>query len=78
MKLVKLWFEYIKNGQPIFYWNAHENGNDITKLYYDKTSRLLVSGGKDKNIKFWKLPDDWVNFDVLKFENEELKKKIMK
>jgi hypothetical protein len=34
----------------------------------------LVSGSKNKNIKFWKLPDNWVNSDVLIFENEELKK----
>jgi hypothetical protein len=64
----------VKTGQPIFSWNAHENGNAVTKLFYDQNSRLLISGGKDKNIKFWKLPDNWVNSDVLRFENEELKK----
>ena len=64
----------IKTGQPIFSWNAHENGGAVTRLYYDPNSRLLVSGGKDKNIKFWKLPDNWVNSDVLRFETEELKK----
>jgi WD40 repeat protein len=64
----------IKTGQPIFSWNAHDNGNAVTRLYYDQNSRVLVSGGKDKNIKFWKLPDNWVNSDVLRFETEELKK----
>lgn len=68
----------IKTGQPIFSWNAHDNGNAVTRLYYDQNSRVLVSGGKDKNIKFWKLPDNWVNSDVLRFETEELKKLIMK
>ena len=64
----------IKTGQPIFSWNAHDNGNAVTRLYYDQNTRVLVSSGKDKNIKFWKLPDNWVNSDVLRFETEELKK----
>ena len=41
---------------------------------YDQKNRILISGSKDKNIKFWKLPDNWMNTDVLRFENEELKK----
>ena len=62
----------IKTGQPIFSWAAHESA--VTKLLYGKKSRILISGAKDKNIKFWQLPENWVNSDVLKFENEELKK----
>ena len=64
----------IKTGQPIFSWGAHDNGSAVTKLYYDQAQRILISGAKDKSIKFWKLPDNWINSDVLKFENEELKK----
>ena len=64
----------IKTGQPIFSWAAHDNGSAITRLYYDTNNRILVSGAKDKSIKFWKLPDNWINSDVLKFETEELKK----
>ena len=64
----------IKTGQPIFSWGAHNNGFAVTKLYYDQAQRILISGAKDKTIKFWKLPDNWINSDVLKFENEELKK----
>ena len=64
----------IKTGQPIFSWAAHENNSAVTKLYYNKENRILVSGAKDKSIKFWKLPDNWINSDVLRFENEELKK----
>ena len=33
-----------------------------------------MSGAKDKSIKFWKLPGNRINSDVLRFENEELKK----
>jgi WD40 repeat protein len=64
----------IKTGQPIFSWAAHDNNSAITRLYYDQNNRILISGAKDKIIKFWKLPDNWVNSDVLRFENEELKK----
>ena len=64
----------IKTGQPIFSWGAHDNGSAVTKLTYDQNNRILISGAKDKSIKFWKLPDNWINSEVLKFENEELKK----
>ena len=64
----------IKTGQPIFSWTAHDNGSAVTKLFYNKNNRILISGGKNKSIKFWKLPDNWINSDALKFENEELKK----
>ena len=62
----------MKTGQPIFSWVAHSN-SAITKLYYDNADRILVSGAKDKNLKFWKLPNEWINEDVVKFENEGLK-----
>ena len=62
-----------KTGQPIYSWSAHEGGA-VTKILYDKENKILVSGGKDKNIKFWRLPDNWVNKEVLKFEKEELTK----
>jgi WD40 repeat protein len=64
----------IKTGQPVFSWAAHENGFAVTELYFDKEKRILVSSAKDKYVKFWKLPDNWINSDVLRFETEELKK----
>jgi len=64
----------IKSGQPIFSWSATEGNSAVTKLLYDKDKRLLLTGGKDNIVKFWKLPDNWMNDDVQKFENEELKK----
>ena len=64
----------LKSGQPIFSWSATEGGAAVTKLFFDKDNRLLIVGGKDNSVKFWKLPDNWMNEDVLKFENEELKK----
>ena len=64
----------LKSGQPIFSWSATEGGCAITKLLFDIDKRLLIVGGKDNCVKFWKLPENWMNEDVLKFENEELKK----
>lgn len=62
----------LKTGQPIFSWNAHPNSS-ITKLCYDRNEKILVSGAKDKSLKFWKFPNEWINEDVVKFENEGLK-----
>ena len=64
----------LKTGQPIFSFSGSEGNSAITKLLYDKDIRLLLTGSKDNFVKFWKLPDDWINVDVQKFENEELKK----
>ena len=64
----------IKTGQPVFSWAAHDNGSAVTRLYFDKEKRILVSGAKDKYVKFWKLPENWINSEVLRFETEELKK----
>ena len=64
----------LKTGQPIFSFSGAEGNSAITKLLYDKDIRLLLTGSKDNFVKFWKLPDDWINVDVQKFENEELKK----
>ena len=64
----------LKTGQPLFSWSGTEGNNAVTKLLYDKDIKLLLTGGKDNIVKFWKLPDNWINEDVMKFEKEELKK----
>ena len=64
----------LKTRQLIFSFSFEEEYFAITKLLYDKDIRLLLTGSKDNFVKFWKLPDDWINVDVQKFENEELKK----
>ena len=64
----------LKTGQPIFSWSGTEGNSAVTKLLYNKERQLLLTGGKDNAIKFWKLPENWINEDVKKFENEELKK----
>ena len=64
----------LKTGQPIFSFSGAEGNSAITKLLYDKDIRLLIAGCKNNMVKFWKLPDNWINVDVQKFEDEELKK----
>ena len=64
----------LKTGQPIFSFSGAEGNSAITKLLYDKDIRLLIAGCKNNMVKFWKLPENWVNVEVQKFEDEELKK----
>ena len=61
----------LKTGQSIFAWKAHENA--ITQIYYDNENRTLISGGKDKKLLFWKLPEKWINEEVINFENNDIK-----
>ena len=42
-------------------------------MIYDSAHKILITGGKDKRIVFWKLPEKWVNEDVEKFEKDEIK-----
>jgi hypothetical protein len=42
-------------------------------MYYDEDTRLLITGGKDRSIKFWKLPERWTSEEVEKFEETEIK-----
>ena len=62
----------LKKGESIYAWQAHNGA--ITQIYFDIDNNVLISGGKDKRIVYWKLPDNWINSDLEKFENEEIKK----
>ena len=61
----------LKNGKSIYAWKAHEGA--ITQMNYDSAHKILITGGKDKKIIFWKLPEKWVNEDIEKFEKDEIK-----
>ena len=62
----------LKKGESIYAWQAHNGA--ITQIYFDIDNNVLISGGKDKRIVYWKLPDNWINSDLEKFENEEIRK----
>ena len=61
----------LKLGQSVFSWNAHEG--PITQMAFLPQIKLILSSGKDKYIRTWRLPDKWQNEDVVKFEQTEIK-----
>ena len=63
----------IKTGEPIYSWVAHEK-MPINCLFYLEDKRLLISGGIDKSLKFWKMPEFWFDKKLEKYENEDLVK----
>ena len=61
----------LKIGKSIFSWNAHEG--PITQMEFLPHIKLIISAGKDKYLRTWKLPDQWQNDDIIKFEQTEIK-----
>ena len=61
----------LKIGKSIFSWNAHEG--PITQMVFLPQIKLIISSGKDKYFRTWKLPEKWQNDDVIKFEQTEIK-----
>ena len=61
----------LKIGKSIFSWNAHEG--PITQMVFMPQIRLIISSGKDKYFRTWRLPEKWQNEDFLKFEQAEIK-----
>ena len=63
----------IKTGEPTYSWIAHEK-MPINCLYYLENQRLLITGGRDKSVKFWKIPEFWFDEKIRKFEKDDLDK----
>ena len=61
----------LKIGKSIFSWNAHEG--PITQIVFLPQIKLIISSGKDKYFRTWRLPDKWQNEDFVKFEQSEIK-----
>ena len=61
----------LKIGKSIFSWNAHEG--PITQMAFLPQIKLIISAGKDKYFRTWRLPDKWQNDDIVKFEQTEIK-----
>lgn len=61
----------IKNGQPVHAWEAHKS--EITQMQYDEETRVLITCGKDKAIRIWKLPEKWVEEEIEKYVKTEIK-----
>ena len=63
----------LKIGKTIFDWRGHQGV--ITQMFYDSGKKILITGGKDKKIIFWKLSEKWED-EELKNVNNLKKKKI--
>jgi len=61
----------LKSGASIYAWQAHKG--PITQMSYDSAHKILITGGKDKKLIFWNLPEKWVNEDIERFEKDEIK-----
>ena len=62
----------LKTGSPVYAWSAH-NKKAITQMLYEEDRRLLWTGGKDRSIVIWQLPEKWSNEEIEKFEENEIK-----
>lgn len=56
-----------KQASPIYVIKAHES--DVTKLYWLEADQTLLSAGKDKMIKAWRLPKNWRDPTVIEKES---------
>ena len=63
----------IKTGEPIYSFVSHEK-MPLNCLIYLMDKRLIISGGVDKIIKIWKMPEFWFDEKIEKYEKEELVK----
>ena len=63
----------IKTGEPIYSFVSHET-MPLNCLVYLIDKKLIISGGVDKSIKIWKIPQFWFDEKIEKYEKEELVK----
>ena len=63
----------IKTGEPIYSFVSHEI-MPLNCLVYLIDKKLIISGGVDKSIKIWKIPQFWFDEKIEKYEKEELVK----
>ena len=62
----------LKTGKPIYLWEAHPR-EAITQMWFQSEYNLLWTGGKDKIINIWQLPEKWVSNEAQNFEECEVK-----
>ena len=62
----------LKTGKPIYLWEAHPK-SAITQMWLQTEFNLLWTGGKDKQINIWQLPEKWVSNEAENYEEIEVK-----
>lgn len=48
-----------KDGQPLYVMKAHQG--PITQMRWNEDEQQLITGSKDKTIKLWQIPNEWVS-----------------
>ena len=61
----------LSKGDVVYCWTAHEN-SAVMQIWWDKEGKMLWTGGKDKKIKLWKLPDKWDSKAVEEYERKDI------
>lgn len=59
------------SGSSVYAWEAHKD--EITQMYFDEYTNNLITGGKDKKLCVWKIPEKWIDDELEKFEKEDRK-----
>ena len=59
----------LKTGKPIYKWETYPK-NAFTTLFFEQKENLLWTGGKDKCIRVWKLPEKFESSEVSNFQSE--------
>lgn len=62
----------LKTGKPIYLWEAHPK-SAITKMWLQQEENLLWTGGKDKTLNIWQLPEKWISNEAQNFEEKQVK-----
>ncbi|KAM3133073.1 WD repeat and FYVE domain-containing protein 2 [Paramecium bursaria] len=56
--------------QPIYVLKAHEGA--VTKLQWFEESQILMTGGKDKKLKWWQFPKDLLKKEFVEKEQQQI------
>ena len=62
----------LRRGEVVYCWTAHEK-SAVMQMWWDEEGRMLWTGGKDRKMKLWKLPEKWDSKAVEEFESKEIK-----
>jgi WD40 repeat protein len=62
----------LKRGEVVYCWCAHEK-SAVMQMAYEEEGRTLWTGGKDRKIKVWRLPEKWDSKEVEEFEEKEVR-----
>ena len=62
----------LRRGEVVYCWTAHEK-SAVMQMWWDEEGRMLWTGGKDRKMKLWRIPEKWDSKAVEEFESKEIK-----